>query len=144
MKHDFYITYADLPLSRAPRAWVEVDAAAIRHNYRTVAAEIAKKRASCRIIAVIKGDAYGHGITECTRIFLSEGCRAFALANLEEAVCTKRVCDELGINADILILGATDPALIGGISLSVENTLFEGSVKAKLNELRTSLKALTV
>ncbi len=37
-----------------------------------------------------------------------------------------------------------DPALIGGISLSVENTLFEGSVKAKLNELRASLKALTV
>ena len=115
MKHDFYITYADLPLSRAPRAWVEVDAAAIRHNYRTVAAEIAKKRASCRIIAVIKGDAYGHGITECTRIFLSEGCRAFALANLEEAICTKRVCDELGVSADILILGATDPALIGEV-----------------------------
>ena len=72
MKHDFYITYADLPLSPAPRAWVEVDASAIRHNYRTVAAAIAKKRPSCSIIAVIKGDAYGHGITECTRIFLSE------------------------------------------------------------------------
>ena len=115
MKHDFYITYADLPLSRAPRAWVEVDASAIRHNYRTVAAEIAKKRADCKIIAVIKGDAYGHGITECTRIFLSEGCRAFALANVEEALCTKRVCDEIGIRADILILGATDPALIGEV-----------------------------
>ena len=115
MKHDFYITYADLPLSRAPRAWVEVDASAIRHNYRTVAAAIAKKRPSCSIIAVIKGDAYGHGITECTRIFLSEGCRAFALANVEEALCTKRVCDEIGIRADILILGATDPALIGEV-----------------------------
>ena len=115
MKHDFYITYADLPLSRAPRAWVEVDAAAIRHNYRTVAAAIAKKRPSCSIIAVIKGDAYGHGITECTRIFLSEGCRSFALANVEEALCTKRVCDELGIQADILILGATDPSLISEI-----------------------------
>lgn len=115
MKHDFYITYADLPLSRAPRAWVEVDASAIRHNYRTVAAGIAKKREACSIIAVIKGDAYGHGITECTRIFLSEGCRAFGLANVEEALCTKRVCDELGIRADILILGATDPTLIGEI-----------------------------
>ena len=115
MMHDFYITYADLPLSSAPRAWVEVDAAAIRHNYRTVAAALEKKREGCRIIAVIKGDAYGHGITECTRIFLSEGCRAFALANLEEAICTKRVCDELGVRADILILGATDPALISEV-----------------------------
>ena len=115
MDHKFYITYADLPLNVAPRAWVEVDAAAIRHNYRTVAAEIAKKREGCDIIAVIKGDAYGHGIRECTRIFLSEGCRAFALANLEEALCTKNICDELGEKADILILGATDPALIGEI-----------------------------
>lgn len=112
MEQNFYITYADLPLSQAPRAWVEVDADAIRHNYRTVAAEIAKKRENCRIIAVIKGDAYGHGITECTRIFLSEGCRAFALANVEEALCTKKVCDSLGQTADILILGATEPALI--------------------------------
>ena len=115
MNHKFYITYADLPLSAAPRAWVEVDAEAIRHNYRTVASEIAKKREDCNIIAVIKGDAYGHGITACTRIFLSEGCRAFALANVEEALCTKKVCDELATRADILILGATDPALIGEI-----------------------------
>ena len=115
MNKNFYITYADLPLSDAPRAWVEVNAEAIRHNYRRVAEEIAKKRSECSIIAVIKGDAYGHGITECTRIFLSEGCRAFALANVEEALCTKRVCDRLGIRADILILGATDPALIGEV-----------------------------
>ena len=47
MNKNFYITYADLPLSDAPRAWVEVDAKAIRHNYRTVAAEIAKKRKDC-------------------------------------------------------------------------------------------------
>lgn len=115
MKHNYYITYADLPISTAPRAWAEVDAAAIRHNYRTVASAIAKKRPSCSIIAVIKGEAYGHGIIECTRIFVSEGCRAFALANFEEALCAKRVCDELGVSADILILGATIPSLIGEV-----------------------------
>ncbi|MGM9641928.1 MAG: alanine racemase [Eubacteriales bacterium] len=116
MKHDYYITYADLPVSGNPRAWVEVDASAIRHNYRRVLAGVTEKREGCRIIAVIKGDAYGHGITECTRIFLSEGCRGFALANLEEALCTKRVCDEEGVTADILILGATDPSLISDIA----------------------------
>ena len=115
MNHQFYITYADLPLTGVPRAWVEVDAEAIRHNYRTVAAELAKKRKDCKIIAVIKADAYGHGIRECTRIFLSEGCRAFALASVEEALYTKKVCDELGEKADVLILGATDPAHIGEV-----------------------------
>lgn len=111
MNNDYYMAYADLPLSHTPRAWAEIDAAAIRHNYRTVAAALEEKRKGCRIIAVIKGDAYGHGITACTRIFLSEGCRAFALATPEEALCAKRVCDEMSIRADILILGATDPSL---------------------------------
>lgn len=37
-----------------------------------------------------------------------------------------------------------NPAVIGGVSLTVQNTLFEGSVRAKLNELRANLKALTV
>ncbi len=115
MAHNFYITYADLPISSSPRAWVEVDAAAIRHNYRTVAAEIAKKRKNCDIVAVIKGDAYGHGIRECTRIFLSEGCRAFALASVEEALCVKKVCDELSQQANILILGATELSMIGEV-----------------------------
>ena len=122
MKNNFYITYADLPLCDAPRAWVEVDASAIRHNYRTVASEIAKKRPGCRIIAVIKGDAYGHGIVECTRIFLEEGCRAFALANIEEALCAKKICDSLGAVADILVLGATDLSLVSALA---ENDLIQ-------------------
>lgn len=115
MKNNYYITYADLPTCPAPRAWVEVDAAALRHNYRTVAEKIAQKRPDCSIIAIIKGNAYGHGITECTRILLSAGCRAFALANIEEAVCTKRACNILGVPADVIILGATDPSLIGEV-----------------------------
>ena len=115
MKNDYYITYADLPLSDTPRAWAEVDAAGIRHNYRKIASRIAEKRPECSIIAVIKGDAYGHGITECTRIFLSEGCRFFALASVEEALCTKRVCDRFSACADILIFGATELALIGEV-----------------------------
>lgn len=37
-----------------------------------------------------------------------------------------------------------DPALIGGVRLSVQNTLFEGSIRAKLNELRGQLQSLTI
>ncbi len=37
-----------------------------------------------------------------------------------------------------------DPALIGGVRLSVQNTLFEGSVRARLDELRGKLKTLTI
>ncbi|MBE6560874.1 MAG: ATP synthase F1 subunit delta [Ruminococcaceae bacterium] len=37
-----------------------------------------------------------------------------------------------------------DPALIGGIRLTVNNTLFEGSVRAKLDQMRASLASLTI
>ena len=37
-----------------------------------------------------------------------------------------------------------EPALIGGIRLTVNNTLFEGSVRAKLDQMRASLAALTI
>ncbi|MBR2847850.1 MAG: ATP synthase F1 subunit delta [Clostridia bacterium] len=37
-----------------------------------------------------------------------------------------------------------DPSLIGGVRLTVQNTLFEGSVRAKLDQLRGTLKSLTV
>ncbi len=37
-----------------------------------------------------------------------------------------------------------DPSLIGGIRLQVNNTLFEGSVRAKLDSMRASLAALTL
>lgn len=37
-----------------------------------------------------------------------------------------------------------DPALIGGIRLTVNNTLFEGSVRAGLDQMRASLASLTI
>jgi len=37
-----------------------------------------------------------------------------------------------------------DPSLIGGLRLYVNNTLFEGSVRAKLDSLRASLQSVTL
>lgn len=37
-----------------------------------------------------------------------------------------------------------DPSLIGGVRLIVQNTLFEGSIRAKLDGLRASLQSLTI
>lgn len=37
-----------------------------------------------------------------------------------------------------------EPSLIGGVRLHVNNTLFEGSVRARLDSLRASLRALTL
>jgi len=58
----------------------------------------------------------------------------------------RRLADKVsGITGRMVSLRCEiDPALMGGVRLSVQNTLFEGSVRAKLDELRGTLKSLTI
>lgn len=53
-----------------------------------------------------------------------------------------KLCAVTGKNVELSC--TVDPALIGGIRLTVNNTLFEGSVRAKLDQMRASLAALTI
>lgn len=80
------------------RSWVEVDVAQLRKNYR-----IYKKHliAGTRIMAVIKADAYGHGDIMVAKMLSEEGCRMFAVSNIDEAVGLRNA----GIEGEILILG---------------------------------------
>ena len=43
------------------RTWVEVDTSAIEENTRRLSRFVAP----ARVIAVVKGNAYGHGLIEC-------------------------------------------------------------------------------
>ena len=43
-------------------AWVEIDLSAIRHNVMEVRRRL---HPGCRLMAVVKADAYGHGAIEC-------------------------------------------------------------------------------
>ena len=77
------------------RAWATVDLAALRHNLRRV-------RELCPaagIIAVVKADAYGHGMAECARALrdADAGIRGFAVATMEEARRLREVENELPI-----------------------------------------------
>lgn len=80
------------------RSWVEVDVAQLRKNYR-----IYKKHLNpdTRIMAVIKADAYGHGDIMVAKMLSEEGCRMFAVSNIDEAVGLRNA----GIEGEILILG---------------------------------------
>ena len=104
--------YAGLPIVREARTWAEIDLDALCHNYRTVA-EHFRGRAGRHvpIISVIKADAYGHGAGAVCRALLDEGCRTFAVSCIEEGEELRGVCREVGIAADILILGYTRPSL---------------------------------
>ena len=65
-----------------PRCWAEIDLAALRHNLG-VAQACTGPDAS--ILAVVKADAYGHGMGPVARALHAGGVRAFAVANVAEA-----------------------------------------------------------
>ena len=54
----------------------------------------------------------------------------------------QKLCAVTGKNVELSC--TVDPALIGGIRLTVNNTLLEGSVRAKLDQMRASLSTLTI
>jgi len=69
------------PSSSARRCWARIDLGALAHNARAVAAHIGPRAG---ILAVVKADAYGHGLAETART-LAPHVRMFGVANLAEA-----------------------------------------------------------
>ncbi len=103
--------YSSLPTLPMHKARVEIDISALRENYRALRSEVARDCEGRRpgVISVVKADAYGHGADRCTEALLEEGCDFFAVSCIEEAISVRRVCEQCGADARILILGYTLP-----------------------------------
>lgn len=63
-------------------AWLEIDKAAFEHNIRQLQTRLAGKS---RICAVMKADAYGHGIALLVPSVIASGVPCIAVASNEEA-----------------------------------------------------------
>lgn len=61
----------------------------------------------CRLMAVVKADAYGHGAVRVSQALREVGVDFFAVACLEEGIALR----DSGISEDILVLGITQPDL---------------------------------
>ena len=86
----------------SPLVWVEVDLKAIAHNIRELR-RITNPKA--RFMAIVKANAYGHGIIEVARQSLENGAEALGVANIEEGIQLRKA----GIDAPVLIFGYTSP-----------------------------------
>ena len=80
------------------RAWVEVDADAIRRNAAALMAALAP---GSNLMAVVKADGYGHGAAPVAQAALAGGANCFGVATLAEGVQLRRA----GITAPVLVLG---------------------------------------
>jgi alanine racemase len=83
------------------RCWVEIDVEAMRSNIRSVRSSVAH---GVRIVAIVKADAYGHGLSEIARRIDSD-VDMFGVANLGEGQMIRAA----GARAPILLLGPALP-----------------------------------
>ena len=82
------------------RAWVEINLKNLEHNIIEIKKIIPAKT---KIMAVVKANAYGHGMIEISHKLNKIGIFDFAVATLEEAISLR----QNNIKGNILILGYT-------------------------------------
>ena len=90
------------------RCWAEVDRAALRHNVTA----LRRRSGSARLMAVVKADAYGHGLAEVAGTLQRCGVDAFAIANPTEAIALRQI---VGPAPLILLFGAAFPFEIAAL-----------------------------
>ena len=76
---------APRPSPPAPLTWVEISTGSLQHNVRTlraVAAEGGRRPLTC---AMVKGNAYGHGLVQAARAFVAGGVDWLGVADVFEA-----------------------------------------------------------
>jgi len=97
--------------------WVEVDLGALKHNLAQVHGAVG---AGVRVMAVVKGNGYGHGYVEPSRAFVEAGADALAVTRLDEAIPLRQA----GIDAPILLFAPIQPenaeiAIEAGLDVTV-------------------------
>ena len=82
--------------------WTEIDLDALAYNMRNIRKKAGPDR---RIAAVVKANAYGHGVLMMLDTLKENGADQFAVATLNEALELRRALP----NDDILVLGILPP-----------------------------------
>ncbi len=73
------------PVPAGASAWVTIDAGAIRDNV----AALLRHAAPAAVMAVVKGDAYGHGLLTAARAALAGGASWLGVAQMDEALALR-------------------------------------------------------
>lgn len=84
------------------RCWAEIDLSALCSNLAWIRGRIGPRVKLC---AVVKADAYGHGLPQIAAALMQSGTDLFGVANLSEALALRSVGD----GWPILLLGASLP-----------------------------------
>ena len=86
-----------------PNTWVEIDRAALLANVYTCRQIIGSR---CRLLAMVKGNAYGHGLRETAQVLLDADVDMLGVEAVAEAVALRLA----GITCPMLLVGSLPPA----------------------------------
>lgn len=87
---------------------VEVDLGALQNNFHRIQRTAGKQ---VRVMAVVKSDAYGHGLIECARALSDAGAGTFGVAEVEEGIALRQA----GLSGEIVILLGAAPESYGEV-----------------------------
>lgn len=112
-----YLLDSDISAVVTAITWVEVDLDAIAANIRAIRAHVGPATA---VMAVVKANAYGHGMLPVALAALHGGAERLAVARVEEGLQLRAA----GISVPVLVLGYTPPgmaaaAVQAGLTLTV-------------------------
>lgn len=115
---------------------VEIDLAALRGNYLGIRAAVGQ---SPRIMAVVKADAYGHGMVRVTQVLADVGARTFGVAEVEEGARLR----EAGVTGEIVVLlGALPDFFIDIIRYRLTPVVYDRQNLAGLSALACKMDAV--
>ena len=95
--------------------WVQIDLSSLRHNISVIKTKLPEKT---KLMAVVKADAYGHGMVEIARHAVSCGVDMLCVAIPEEGIALRAA----GVTVPVLVLGAVNES---GMAASVEHGLIQ-------------------
>ncbi len=119
-----------------PKTWVTIDRKAIASNVRILKKQLLPKT---KFLAVVKADAYGHGMIEVAKTAVAAGADYLGVFDIEEGIALRKA----KIKTPVLVLRSIFPQQI---ELAIKNDLeiavstFELLVHLKKAKLKKPLK----
>ncbi|MCD6289135.1 MAG: alanine racemase, partial [Anaerolineae bacterium] len=126
-------TTENIPPALDRPTWLEIDISAISDNVRCVRQIVGPE---VQVMAVVKANAYGHGITQIAQAAMAGGASMLGVACLSEAVMLRN----MGITIPMLVLGYT-PAwqAEAAVQHDIRVTLFDPDTAAALSRAATTI-----
>jgi alanine racemase len=99
-----------------------IDLAALEHNYRQLRSLCAPQ---VKFLAVVKADAYGHGLIPVARTLAAQGADYLGVGSLEEGLALRQAGMDLPV---LLLLGILPEEAPSAVAAGLDIALFRGDV----------------